>query len=50
MNDLLVISAMVIWIGDLAYACTSNNSWKSVGITYGILILGIITFGIALVH
>ena len=48
MSSIFVLSAMIIWIGDIVYAQFTDNSWKTVGIVWGLLTLGIILFMIGL--
>jgi hypothetical protein len=48
MATYLVIIAMVIWMVAIAFASLTNNSWKNVGISWGLLVLGSLFFGIAL--
>lgn len=48
MSSIFVLSAMIIWVGDIVYAQFTDNSWKTVGIVWSVLAIGIILFGIGL--
>ena len=48
MSSIFVLSAMIIWIGDIVYAQFTDNSWKTVGIVWGLLAIGCVFFGVGL--
>ena len=48
MANTLVIIAVVIWLVTIAFACLTDHSWRNVGITWGLIVLGAVFFGIAL--
>ena len=48
MSQYCVMLAMVIWMVAIAFACFTDNSWKNVGISWGLLAVGSMFFGIAL--
>lgn len=48
MAQILVMIAMLIWMVGIAFAVYTDNSWKNVGITWGLLACGCVFFGIAL--
>lgn len=48
MAQYLVITAMLIWMVGIAFACFTDNSWKNTGISWGLLVFGCVFFGIAL--
>jgi hypothetical protein len=48
MNSVLVIVAVIIFIATIYVGITLENSWRNVAITYGLLVLGIVLFSLAL--
>ena len=48
MEIYMVITAMVIWVVAIVFASFTDNSWKNVGICWGLLGLGCLFFGITL--
>lgn len=47
-NNVLVIAAMIIFVVVIYAGATLENSWRNVSITYGLLVLGIVLFSLAL--
>ena len=47
-NNVLVIIAMIIFIVSIYAGATLKNSWRNVAITYGLLVIGIVLFSLAL--
>ena len=48
MNVILVILAMAFCMIAIVCGATSEDSWKNTAITWALLIVGIVLFGIAL--
>ena len=48
MANTLVLIAVLIWMVGIAFAVTTDNKWKNVGITWAFLAIGATLFGIAL--
>ena len=48
MANIVMLVAIAIFVVTLIVAISTDNSWRNVGITYGLLALGIVFFGIAL--
>ena len=48
MANTLVLIAVIIWLVDIAFAVTTDNKWRNVGITWLFLAVGATLFGIAL--
>lgn len=50
MTNILVILAAIVWLISIVVSLVTDNSWKSVGLSWGILALGglflVIAFGI----
>ena len=47
-NNILVIVAIIIFIVAIYAGATLENSWRNVAITYGLLVVGIVLFSLAL--
>lgn len=47
-NNVLVIAAMMIFVAAIYVGATLENSWRNVAVTYGLLVLGIVLFSLAL--
>lgn len=47
-GNILVIAAMIVFIAVIYTGATLENSWRNVAITYGLLVLGIVLFSLAL--
>lgn len=47
-NNILVITAMIVFIAVIYAGGTLKDSWRNVAITYGLLVLGIVLFSLAL--
>ena len=48
-NNVLVIIAMIIFIVAIIIGSTAPNTWKWTGITWSILIVGIIVFAMTII-
>ena len=48
MATTLVLIAVAFFVAAIIVGSVTNNSWKSVGFTYGLLSVGAALFGIAL--
>ena len=48
MNNILVIAAIIVFIVVIYTGATLKDSWRNVAITYGLLVLGIVLFSLAL--
>ena len=47
-GDILVIAAMIVFVAATYVGAKLENSWKNVAITYGLLVIGIVLFSLAL--
>ena len=47
-NNILVIVAMMVFVVAIYTGATLENSWRNVAITYGLLVIGIVLFSLAL--
>ena len=47
-GDILVIAAMIVFVVVIYVGATLENSWRNVAITYGLLVIGIVLFSLAL--
>lgn len=47
-GNILVIAAMMIFVAVIYAGATLENSWRNVAITYGLLVIGIVLFSLAL--
>jgi hypothetical protein len=47
-GNILVIAAMIVFIAVIYTGATLKNSWRNVAITYGLLVVGIVLFSLAL--
>ena len=47
-NNILVIVAMIVFVIAIYAGATLENSWRNVAITYGLLVIGIVLFSLAL--
>jgi hypothetical protein len=47
-GDILVIAAMIVFVAAIYTGATLENSWRNVAITYGLLVIGIVLFSLAL--
>ena len=48
MNTILLIIAVIFFVAAIIIGSTTQDSWKSTGITWACLLIGIILFGIVL--
>ena len=48
MNTILLIIALAFFVGAIIVGSITSDSWKSTGITWTLLIIGIIIFAIVL--
>ena len=48
MNVILVILAMAFCMGAVTVGSTTKDGWKNTAITWALLIVGIVLFGIAI--
>lgn len=48
MNNILVIAAMMVFVVAIYLGAKLENSWRNVSITYGLLVIGIVLFSLAL--
>lgn len=48
MNTIIMLIALALIVAAIITALITDNSWKSVGYTYGLLAVGATLFGIAL--
>jgi hypothetical protein len=48
MNIILLIIAVIFFVAAIIIGSTTSDSWKSTGITWGCLIIGILLFGVVL--
>jgi hypothetical protein len=47
-GNILVIIAMIIFVAVIYVGATLENSWRNTAITFGLLVLGIVLFSLAL--
>lgn len=48
MNDILVIMAVIFFVAALSVGILSEDTWRNLGITWGLIAIGATLFGIAL--
>jgi hypothetical protein len=48
MANVFVLIAVAIFVVTIIVAISTDNSWRNVGITWGLLTIGCVFFGIAL--
>lgn len=48
MNVILLIIAVIFFVAAIIIGSVTPDSWKSTGITWGCLIIGILLFGVVL--
>lgn len=48
MGTILVLVAVTFFVAAIIVGSMTNNSWRNVGITYALLVIGIVFFSIAL--
>ena len=48
MGTILVIMAVILGVAAITFGILSEDTWKNLGITWGLLALGWLLFGIAL--
>lgn len=48
MNTILVLTAMLLFMASIVVGFTTSDSWRNTGITWSLLLAGIMLFGIAL--
>ena len=49
MNTILLIIAVIFLVAAIIIGSTTSDSWKSTGITWGCLIVGIVLFSVVLI-
>ena len=48
MANVFMLIAIAIFVVTIIVAISTDNSWRNVGITWGLLVIGAVIFGIAL--
>jgi len=48
LGNILVIAAMMVFVAVIYTGTKLKNSWRNVAITYGLLVVGIVLFSLAL--
>ena len=48
MANIVMLVAVAIFVAAIIVAISTDNSWRNVGITYGLLAIGCVFFGTAL--
>ncbi len=48
MGNIIVMVAVIFFVAAIIVGSITDNTWKNVGITWGLLSIGIVLFGITL--